>query len=174
VRCVISYVPGLVAQPRDPRNWTSGFELIALGGAAISLLREKTFAQNDRLFVRAGLVGRVLFGTSLLVFAIQHFLYARFIAGLIPSWIPLRVPWAYLVGVLFLAAALSIMTGVLGRLAATLLSVMFFIWVWIVHLPRVFSNPLDGREWTSLFVALSMCAGALIIASTFRRVHPHP
>jgi uncharacterized membrane protein YphA (DoxX/SURF4 family) len=155
VRVLLAYVPRLVANIHDPGPWTSGSELLALCGAALVL---------------AGVMklGRILFAAPLLVFGVQHFLYARFIATLVPAWIPGRLFWAYLVGVAFVAAALSIATQKAARLSATLLGLMFFLWVLIVHLPRVAAAPHNGNEWTSLFVALAMSGGALLVAGSVK------
>lgn len=112
------------------------------------------------------MVGRLLFAVPLLVFAVQHFLYAAFIATLIPAWIPARLFWAYFVGCTFLAASVSIASAWRGRLGATFLGAMFGIWVVILHAPRVYAAPHNGNEWTSLFVALAMCGGAWSIAGT--------
>ena len=153
VRVLVAYVPRLVANIHDPGPWTSGSELLALCGAALVL---------------AGLpkVGRILFAVPLLAFGVQHFLYARFIATLVPAWIPGRLFWAYFVGVAFVAAALSIAAQKAARLSAILLGLMFFLWVLILHLPRVAAAPHNGNEWTSLFVALAMSGGSLLVAGS--------
>jgi uncharacterized membrane protein len=142
VRALLAYVPRLVANIHDPGPWTSGSELLALCGAALVLAGVRK-------------LGRILFAAPLLVFGVQHFLYAHFIATLVPAWIPGRLFWAYFVGVAAQKAA---------RRSAILLGLMFFLWVLIVHLPRVAAAPHNGNEWTSLFVALAMSGGALLIA----------
>ena len=113
VRVLLAYVPRLVANIHDPGPWTSGSELLALCGAALVL---------------AGVtkLGRILFAVPLLVFGVQHFLYARFIATLVPAWIPGRLFWAYFIGVAFVAAALSIATQTAARLSAILLGTHVF------------------------------------------------
>ena len=151
----MAYVPRLAANIHDPGPWTSGSELLALCGAALVL---------------AGVtkLGRILFAAPLVVFGVQHFLYARFIATLVPAWIPGRLFWAYFVGVAFVCAAISIASSKAARLSAILLGLMFFLWVLILHLPRVAAAPHNGNEWTSLFVALAMSGGALLIAGSVK------
>jgi uncharacterized membrane protein YphA (DoxX/SURF4 family) len=147
----VLHVPGLVSQPRDAGNWVSSSELLALAGAAWVL------AGADR-------VERFLFAPPLFVFGILHFIYAAGVAALVPAWIPGPLFWAYFVGVAFVAAGLSIATGILARLAATLLGVMFALLVLLVHIPRVVGALDNGKEWTSALVALAMCGGSFIIA----------
>ncbi len=155
VRVLLAYVPRLMANIHDPGPWTSGSELLALCGAALVLAGVKK-------------LGRILFALPLVVFAIQHFLYARFIATLVPAWIPGRLFWAYFVGVAFSCAAVSIAARKTARFSAILLGLMFFLWVLIVHLPRVAAAPHNGNEWTSMLVALAMSGGALLIAGSVK------
>jgi len=46
-----------------------------------------------------------------------------------------------------------------------MLGVMFFLFLVLLHIPRIVTNSRDGNEWTSGFVALAMCGGAWILAS---------
>jgi uncharacterized membrane protein len=154
VRVLWVYVPKLAANPHDPGPWTSGGELLALCGAALVLAGGHATIK----------LGRFLFALPLVVFGVQHFLYARFIATLVPSWIPGHLFWAYFVGVAFVAAALSIATQMRAHLAATWLGIMFLLWVLVLHLPRVAAAPHNGDEWTSAFVALAMSGGAFLVA----------
>jgi uncharacterized membrane protein YphA (DoxX/SURF4 family) len=92
-------------------------------------------------------------------------MYSGFVAGLVPDWMPKQLFWAYFVGVAFFAAAAGILTEMLARPAATLLGVMFFLFVLLLHIPRISLHSRDGNEWTSGFVALAMCGGAWVLAS---------
>jgi hypothetical protein len=46
-----------------------------------------------------------------------------------------------------------------------MLGVMFFLFVVLLHIPRIVGNSTNGDEWVSGFVALAMCGGAWILAS---------
>ena len=169
IRALLCYAPKLAANVRDPGPWTSAFEILAMGGA--SLVLAATFtprrSRTDRTGTRPGALfqaGRFLFAISLIVFGIQHFLYATFIATLITPWIPGHLFWAYFVGVAFIASALAIASGIVAPLAATLLGTMFFLWVVVLHAPRVAAAVQNANEWTSLLVALAMSGGAFIVA----------
>jgi len=156
------YVPRLAANVHDPGPWTSGAEILALCGAAWALCA----ASPTR---RSSMPGRFLFALTLIVFGVQHLLYGRFVATLIPAWIPERLFFAYGVGIAFLAAACSILANIQSRLAATLLGIMFFTWVFILHLPRVMAAPHNGNEWTSMLVALAMSGASWIVAESAKR-----
>ncbi len=61
--------------------------------------------------------------------------------------------------------AISLLVEMLARPAATMLGVMFFLFVVLLHIPRIVGNSRNQNEWTSGFVALAMCGGAWILAS---------
>jgi uncharacterized membrane protein len=165
---------------RDPNVRTGAFESLAMAGAALVLaktapLERPAIPGGDATVAVLGQVGLYLFTFSMVIFGVQHFLYASFIAALIPSWIPGPLFFAYFTGVGFIAAALSITFKIWGRLGALLLAVMFFLWVVLLHAPRVATHLHNKEEWTSLFVALAMAGGSLVIAETLSRkaIAPH-
>jgi uncharacterized membrane protein YphA (DoxX/SURF4 family) len=116
--------------------------------------------------------GRMLFAISMIVFGVQHFMYAPFIASLIPSWIPGHLFWAYFTGSALIVAGLSVATGIFAALAAALLGIMFFLWVLVLHAPRVVAQPRNGDEWTSAFVALAFAGGSCILAAALSKARP--
>lgn len=168
---------GLITQLHNPGPWTVTFELLALCGASFILasvlpLDEPTSSTGNvvsSLATSLATAGRFVFAISLVIFAIQHFIYARFIATLIPAWIPGHLFWAYFVGVAFIGAALAIAAKVQAKLAAVLLGTMFILWVLVLHLPRVAAAPSNGNEFTSLFIALAMSGASFILTSSLAR-----
>jgi uncharacterized membrane protein len=109
--------------------------------------------------------GRIFIAISLVVFGIQHFLYANFVATLVPDWMPSRLFWAYFAGAAFVLAAIGAVVPKMTRPAGILLGILFFLFVVTLHIPRIAAHSRDGNEWTSGFVALAMCGGAWILAS---------
>lgn len=109
-------------------------------------------------------IARWIIGISLIVFAVQHFLYSSFVAGLIAPWMPFRLFWAWFVGVAFCAAALSFLSGKSVRLASFLLGLMFAIFVLIEHAPRIAAHLHGANEWTSGFIALAMAGCGWMLA----------
>ena len=70
---------------------------------------------------------RILFAIPWIVFGIQHYMYADFVATLVPAYMPARIFWAYLTGTAMIAAGISFVIGVKVRLAATLLGIDTFL-----------------------------------------------
>jgi uncharacterized membrane protein YphA (DoxX/SURF4 family) len=173
VRVLIVHLPRALVNLHRPDPWTSGFEILALCGGTLALagaLSDKPY--NSRSWGRADstiTVGRFLFAIPLLDFGALHFMYARFVATLVPSWIPWHLFWAYFVGVAFFAAALAIIIGKHASLAATLVGLMFLLWVFLLHLPRVAAAPHNANEWTSAFVAVAMSGSGFALAGALEQ-----
>lgn len=168
LRVLVVFLPQLFENLRNPGPWTSGAEVMALGAAALVLAGELELS-NSMSWESLVLAGRFLFAAALVVVGVQHFLYAKFIATLIPAWIPGHLFWSYFVGVAFIAAALSLATKIQGRLAASLLGLMFLLWVVVLHVPRIIASLRNGNEWTSGMIALAMCGGSFVLAGALRQ-----
>ncbi len=149
------HLPGPGAVLHDGVARTRALEMLALFSAALLLT-----------WPAAATAGRALFAASLVVFGIQHFIYAAFIATLIPTWIPWPLFWAYLTGIAFIAASGAIVAGPLARLAAALLGLMFLLWVVVLHAPRVLAHLSDAGELNSALVALAFTGASWLITAT--------
>jgi uncharacterized membrane protein len=172
LRVLVVHLPRTLANVHDPGPWTSAGEILSICGGVLVL--EGSWAKGldgDRLPGSSSTTffGQYLFAFPLFIFGAQHLIYGQFVATLVPSWIPARLFWAYFIGAAFIAAALAILTRRLGVLAAALLGLMFFLWLLIVHIPRVVVSPHSANEWTSTFVALAMSGSALAVAGTLAR-----
>jgi uncharacterized membrane protein len=121
---------------------------------------------GDRRLQTAIPLGRVFVATSLAVFAAEHLAGPRFLMELVPPWMPGRLFWAYFVGIALLAAAVSFTLQQHLRLSATLLAIMFFSFVLLIHLPNVVANPKDRILWAVCLRDLSFAGGALAYAMT--------
>ncbi len=114
-------------------------------------------------------VGRVLYAAPLAAFGTEHLALGRMIIGAVPVWMPVRLFWVYFVGVALIAAALSLALGIRVRLTATLLAIMFFLFVVMMHLPNVVAHAHDRVIWNVALRDLSFGAGALALAGSLWR-----
>jgi uncharacterized membrane protein len=106
------------------------------------------------------------FAVPLAMFGAQHLSDARAIMQLVPKWMPWRLFWAYFVGFALFAAALSILLKRKIRLSATLLGIMFFIFVATMDLPGVARQPGNRFSWAFMLRELSFGAAAWALAGT--------
>jgi len=147
---------------------TGALEALSLASAAWVLAATSSsglriFRGWQRFTDVLGKVGLYLFAFSMLIFGVQHFMYAAYIATLIPAWMPAHLFLAYFTGTAFIAAAIAIASRIQARLGAALLGLMFLLWTVLLHAPRVFAHIHNKDELTSLFVALAMSGGSFIV-----------
>jgi uncharacterized membrane protein len=109
-------------------------------------------------------IASFLIATPMFIFGVQHFVYLSFVANFIPAWIPWRYFWACFTGMALVAAAVGIMVKRWALSAATLLGIMIFLWVLLLHTSRIAASPREFGEWRGIFQALTMsgCAFALV------------
>jgi uncharacterized membrane protein len=159
---LIYYLPLSVAAPLDGTVRTRTFEILAMSACAFFIsgaMRNRK--GNDRVWAIAG---RVIFAICLVVFGIDHFLFAQAVQSLVPAWLPGHWFWAYFTGSGFIAAGICIGINKLAPLAAVMTGTMFFLWVVILHAPRVALALQNSNEWTSALVALAMSGAAFVFA----------
>ena len=150
---------------------TRALEPLAIAAAAFILAgtysntSAKSSTWNSALGI-ASKLARFVFAFTLIIFGWQHFEYAAYLATLVPAWLPYHLAWIYFTGAGFIAAGACIALKILGRLSATALGLMFFLWVIMLHAPRVYASLHNADEWSSLFVALAMAGASFLVAST--------
>ena len=151
-------------------NWTDALKELALSGGAFVMASSfpgtRSFASNKLLLT----VGRIFFSIMLIIFGIDHFLYTKFVAPLVPGWIPGHIFWTYFGAVALIASGLCIMLKIKTRLVGILLGTMLLLWFIILHIPRAIADPYAGKgnEITSVFQALAFSGIAFVIASLAR------
>ena len=168
LRVLFFHLPQLSTHFGNPNIWTVFGEVLALAAGAWMLAHAlpATMLPAHPALTRTLAAARCIFAVPLFIFCMLHFRYAFFISNLIPLWIPQRFFFANFVGLCFLCAALAFVTGIRVRLAAYMLATMFFLWVAILHAPRVAASPHNGNEWTSMLIALAMTGCALAAAAS--------
>ena len=154
---------------------TVSFEILAIGGAALTLAGTLPADFQPWNSAPGWLIksGRFIFAIALVIFGVDHFLFLRFVASLVPPWIPWHLFWAFFFGCAMVAAGISIATRLMGRLGATLIGTMFLLWFVVLHIPRALGlaatagagAPRNPNEWSSAFIALAMCGGSWICAA---------
>ncbi|MDQ8758090.1 DoxX family membrane protein [Sphingosinicella sp. LHD-64] len=152
-------LPKVLAAPLTILPWLGFAEILSLAAGALMLaaLLDPTPRRAWQQVARYG------YGICPIVFGLSHFAYPDFTAGMVPAWIPAPLFWAWATGAGHFAAGLAILSGVLSRLAATLLAAMMGCFVLLLHLPRVIAEPASHIEWTMLTVATMLAGAAWII-----------
>jgi uncharacterized membrane protein YphA (DoxX/SURF4 family) len=122
--------------------------------------------QKARGLDKVVLFGPLFYAAPLAGFGTEHFTLTADIASIVPAWIPWHLFWAYFVGACFIAAALSMVTGIQARLSASLLALTFFLFVVLMDAPAWAQNPRDRIAAILTLRELSFSGGALALAAT--------
>jgi uncharacterized membrane protein YphA (DoxX/SURF4 family) len=157
----------LVAIPREVIwSYLAGGVVLAIGLAVIFLRGDWQKARGlDKLI----LFGPVFYAAPLAAFGTEHFTLTAAIASIVPAWIPWHTFWAYFVGACFIAATLSMVTGIQARLAASLLALTFFLFVVLMDAPAWAQAPRDRIALALTLRELSFSGGALALAASLAR-----
>src|SRR5258707_4425064 len=109
-------------------------------------------------------LSNLCFAIPLAAFGALHLSAVEFVLPLVPSYMPWRLFWAYLVGFALLSASLSIATKIQVRWSGLLFGIMMFLFVAMLFVPRVLASPSDRIPWTIVIREMSFAGGAWILA----------
>jgi uncharacterized membrane protein len=121
----------------------------------------------DRVFETATRFVPLALGAFLAYCGLSHFPYAKYVASLIPPWIPAHMFWTYFAAIALIAGGIGVLVPRTARLAATLSGIMLFSWVFLVHIPLAI-NTHTVSEVSHGFQALQDSAVAFMLAGTVR------
>ena len=170
------YLPMLITTPLIPFNgglWTSAGKALALSGGSFLVAGAlpvkldgpaNALATAVRALERFIPLGRFFLAAFLILCGIEHFMFVEFVTSMAPSWIPGGVFWTYFTGVALIAGGLGIIVPLTSRLAGGLSGLMIFVWVLIVHIPRVVTIR-NSNETTAVFEALAFSGVAFLVAA---------
>jgi uncharacterized membrane protein YphA (DoxX/SURF4 family) len=144
-------------------SYSIGGVIFAIGLGTIFLRGDW---QKTRGLDKLILFGPVFYAAPIAAFGTEHYTLTADIASLIPAWIPWHIFWTYFVGTCFIAAALSLVTGIQTRLSASLLALNFFLFVVLMDAPALPQNLRDRFMWALTLRELSFCAGPLALAAS--------
>ena len=153
------HVPGVVAHPNDRIRWAVVLRDSAFACGALALTGFTTQQANPRRSRVLIFVARLAIGIVLIVFGVEHLLHPEFAPGvplskLTPSWVPLPLLWAYLVGAVLLVAGAAILLNKRSRMGAatvglvmTLLTLVLYSPLWAMA--RGPSQTIEGLNYVA-------------------------
>jgi uncharacterized membrane protein len=167
----VLYLPAVLPNGLNWGIWTNPGKALALAGAAFlvadSFGREGKGMRLARIMEPCIPLGRFFLGAFFMLCGILHVVFADFVKSFVPSWMPLGlVFWTYFSAATLFAGGLGLWIRPTARCAGFLSSLMIFLWVPMVHIPRVWSNLRDANEMTAVFEALAMSAACLLVGLT--------
>jgi uncharacterized membrane protein len=119
--------------------------------------------------------GRCLIAAPMLIFPVLHFVYPKFVASIIPPWIPWHMFWTYFTAVTIFAAGLSILFEKHPYWPAALLATEIFLFCVLIHVFLLFhgtgdawaERPMQGfwAQWSHLLFCRNPIASLANIGS---------
>jgi len=147
--------------------WVDPLMILAiLGGVGLAAVRGDG-SSLDRVFEKAARFAPWALGAFLAYCGALHFPYARYVAGLIPPWIPGHMFWTYFAAIALIAGGIGVLVPRTARVAATLSGIMLFSWVFLVHIPLAISTHTVS-EVSRGFQAMQDSAVAFMLAGWSR------
>lgn len=141
-----------------------------IGGAVFAIGLLVLFLRGDwqraRGWDKLILLGPLFYAAPLAAFGTEHFTITSDIASIVPSFIPWHLFWAYFVGACFIATALSFVTKVQTRLAASMVALTFFLFVVLMDAPAWAQDLRDRFAAALTLRELSFSGGALALAAS--------
>src|SRR3979490_652325 len=143
---------------------------VSMCGGGIVLFLVALWAAKSDIAGASGLdkivaLSNLCFAVPLAVFGAEHLSGAKFIMLGVPSYMPWRLFWAYFVGFALLFASLSTATKIQVRWSGLRVGIMMFLFVAMVHIPRVLASPKDRFAWVIVIREMSFAGGAWILAA---------
>jgi len=178
---VLFNLPIALRAPLVVGNWSNMAEITVLlaGGWALFAMLD---APADRKWQspttgRRGVrLAQILFGVSLPLLGLAHFVYLDLTAPLVPAWLPYHTGWAYFTGAAQIAAGTAVLLSIRARLAATLEAAMLTAFTILVWIPAVVAKPAIENGWSELALSWAISAGAWVVAASMsprdRRLSP--
>lgn len=171
-------VPQIFSDPLGFGGWYETCEALStLVGAWIlyAMLRRRSDSPG-MLVGRQGAVrpAQILFGLTCVFYGASHFAYAEYTASMVPTWLPMPLPTAYLTGFFHIVAGIGLIVGLLPRLAATLEAIMMSLFGLLVWVPSFFAHPRPAwatspqSQCSELAVNLALAASAWLVAASLR------
>lgn len=172
---LVLHVPRVIMTPIHEVNWGGCAEIVTLV-AACWLLYAGAAAPSDRAALpwlrgaHAVRNARIVFAVVLPLIGLEHIVYAKETAAMVPGWLPYPLAWAYITGLAHIAAGLAITFDRLPRLAATLEAWMMGGFTVLVWIPSVTAAPSQRFAWTGLAISTVITAAGWIVAASYRHV----
>jgi uncharacterized membrane protein len=164
------HLPGALARPHDRIIWTIVFRELSFGGGAWILAGAAPDGWRGPGKTALITVGRILVAIAVVLFGIEHFLYATGLPGVplqkqMPTWIPGRVLIDYVTGLALLVTGGSILLNRKTRIVATCVGGWILLLVLVIYGP-VLVLALSQQGVAARLEGINYFADTLLFAGT--------
>jgi uncharacterized membrane protein len=172
-------VPDIFRAPIMQGSWYGAAELaVIVAGAWVLYAWFGADWDRQRLAFATGgrgvRIARVLYGLSMILFGLGHFLFPKETAVLVPGWLPSHMAWAVFTGCTYIAAGVAVLIGLHARLAAyarrgaSLSALQMGLFTLLVWVPIAAAGP-NAFQWSETVISFALTAGGWVVADSYRR-----
>jgi uncharacterized membrane protein YphA (DoxX/SURF4 family) len=163
---ILLHVPRVILHPEVFVTWSGAAEQLALVAGGLVAYAYCAQLEPTRAELLSA-IGRFIFGVCLIVFALAHLVYLAPTAEYVPAWLPPGQKfWAYATAAGHFAAGIAILSGILARTAAMLLTAMFVVFGILVHAPTIVVDPHTHMNWAGNAINFALIGAAWVIAAS--------
>jgi uncharacterized membrane protein len=163
-------LPILPMHARERLFWTLTVRELAFASGALVLAVSLWPRSTSRMGVALMRLGRVFVAATMVFYAIQHFLFPRFVPGvplekLMPAWVPAPTLISYLVGTTLLLAGMGLLIRRTIRIAAAGAGIVLLLLTAFFYVPILameIHSPLAVEGINYVFDTLLFAATALL------------
>jgi uncharacterized membrane protein len=169
---LLIHIPNLAGAPHNRVLWVVAVRDLAFAGGAFSVSAMQIGGWTPVARNRFVTLAQLTLAIAMMVCGVEQFLYPELLSGIplersTPVWIPARLFWSYLAGVVFVVGGISMLINKRVRLAATAAGLMTFVLVAVIYVPLLVSKPSDiGTGLNYLADTLLFCGSLLAFAET--------
>lgn len=117
-------------------------------------------------------IGRILFAVPFAIFGINHFLMTDYYVGMLTSFVPRGAYTIVIVGILLIAASLSILSKKYVKFSTLMLAFLLFVFIITIHIPHLINDSDKTVTIITLLKDISLMGGCLMIAGIYSEEDP--
>jgi uncharacterized membrane protein len=170
---VLMDIPGVIAEPGNRISWTLALRETAFSGGGLAYAGSHWSSGGRRGVPWLVTVARFFIAIPAVFYGVEHFPHPANAPGvplekIMPLWIPGRLEWAYLAGVVLVVAGVALIINKKAQRAATYLGIMILLLMLFVYVPLLASSPTNLESINYFFDTLLFGGAILVLADALR------
>jgi uncharacterized membrane protein len=169
---LLIHLPNVAGNPHTRILWVVALREPAFAGGAFALAATQGEGWRPPTRHAFATLARFLIAIPIAFMGVQQCLHPELAPGVpllmtTPRWVPAHSFWGYLIGVIYIVIAISLLINQQTRRAATWLGLIVLLLVLFLYLPIVIANPADIGNGLNYFADTLLLSGAaLALAGT--------
>jgi uncharacterized membrane protein len=170
---LLIHIPNVIGNPHTRIAWVVALREPAFAGGAFALAATLEGGWNPPVRRTFATLARFLIAIPIAFMGVQQCLHPELAPGVpliktTPLWVPAHAFWGYLIGVIYLVIAISLLLNKQVQRAATWLGLIILLLVIFLYLPIVVANPADIANGLNYLADTMLLCGAVLALAGIR------